>query len=138
MLERSQVLLNFEARFFLNHIRIAKKIPMKKAKMHAATIPTRFDENDDGDDGDEVLVSCSKGVPEDIGRDEVRVEVEVEEASELGIWDGKVLVSVMAIDVFEGVLLSVWMGIEYEVIDSEAWGRISTTVIVVVEGIPYP
>ena len=38
-MERDHIFLCFNARFFLDHIRIAKKAPMKKVKRHANKIP---------------------------------------------------------------------------------------------------
>ena len=91
--------------------------------MHAITSPAMAP----GCNNDEkVLLSCGKGVPEDVVRDEVNEDGGVEEASdtkEVGTWDNKVLVLVMATGVvdFNGVLsiLSDGIIIEYEGIDVE-------------------
>jgi len=92
--------------------------------MHAITSPAMAPGcNDD----EKVLLSCGKGVPEDVVKDEVNEDGSVEEASdtkEVGTWDNSlVLVLVMATAVvdFNGVLaiLSDGIIIEYEGIDVE-------------------
>lgn len=80
-LERGQVFLNFETRFFLNHIRIARNIPMRKVKMHAVTSPAMAPVFNG--DAEKTLVSFSEGVPGDIGEDEVDEDGSMEEASEI-------------------------------------------------------
>lgn len=69
-MERDHILLRFDARFFLDHVRIAKKVPISKAKRHANTIPAMAPEfNDDLEE--KVLLFCDKGGSEDIGGDKV-------------------------------------------------------------------
>jgi len=110
---------------------------MKKIKMHAITSPAMAPGcNDD----EKVLLSCGKGVPEDVVRDAVNEDGGVEEASdtkEVGTWDNRVLVMATAVVDFNGVLaiLSDGMIIEYEGIDVEIRGRTSTTVTVVIVGV---
>jgi len=63
-MERDQILFCF-ARFFLDHARKAKKVPTRKVKMHASTIPAMAPEFND--DVERVLLFCDEEASEDVG-----------------------------------------------------------------------
>lgn len=136
-LERGQVFLKFDARLFLNHVRIAKKIPMIKAKTHTVTIPAMAPGFND--DAEAVLVSCDKGIAEDVGGDKVDEDGDMDEDSdmeEVDVWYDRALLAVIVTDVVvsnDSETLARVSGckVVYEGIDVEKSGRISTTVIVV-------
>jgi len=77
-MERDQILLDLSARFFLDHIRIAKKVPARKVKAHAITMPAMAPEFND--DVEEVVLVCDKGAAED--------DVEGDKVDEDGDKDG--------------------------------------------------
>ena len=87
-MERDQILLCFDARFLLDHVRIAKKVPTRSVKMIANTIPTMAPELKDD------VEFCDKGASEDFGGD----KVDDEEASD--IEDGRVEVG--GVDIRDG------------------------------------
>ena len=76
-LERGQVFFKFDARLFLNHVRIAKKTAMRKEKTQTITIPAM--EPGLKDDAEAALVSSSKGVAEDVGGDKIDEEADRDE-----------------------------------------------------------
>ena len=79
-MERDQSLFCF-ARFLLDHVRKAKKAPMR-AKIHANTTPAMAPEFND--DVEKVLLFCDKGASEDVGeRDKVDDDRDTDEASNL-------------------------------------------------------
>jgi hypothetical protein len=111
-MERDQILFCFDARFFLDHVRKAKKAPTRKVKMHAITIPAMAPEFND--DVERVLLFCDKGASEDVGGDKEdvggdkdedgntdeatdleEVEVGVEVGVEVDIRDGDELISLV-------------------------------------------
>jgi len=68
-LERDHILLCFDARFFLDHVRKAKKVPTRRVKMHTNTIPAIAPELND--DVEKLLLFCDEGASEDLGGDNV-------------------------------------------------------------------
>lgn len=147
-MERDQILFCF-ARFLLDHVRKAKKAPMRKINMHANTIPAMAPEFND--DVEKVLLFCDKGASEDVGwgdkvdddrdTDEVSDLEEVEVGAGVDIWDGEVcggsivLVVIKVVVVFNNMLVRL---LDWEVVEGERLGldversnRISTTVTVV-------
>jgi len=80
-MERDQILLCFDARLFLDHVRKAKRVPKSKIKMHAITIPAMAPEFND--DVEEVLPFCDKGASEDIGGDKVDEDGDTDEATDV-------------------------------------------------------
>jgi len=147
-IERDHFLLDLNARFFLDHIRIAKKVPARRVKTHAITMPAMAPEFND--DVEEVLLFCDKGAAaEDVEGDKVDEDGDKDEASEFeevevevsdDIRDGKEMVTVVV--VFNEMLLRLldWEIVECEGVDVGTSDRISMTVIVVGEGslVPFP
>jgi len=151
-MERDQILLRFDARFFLDHVRIAKKVPTRKIKTHAITIPAMAPEFND--DVERILLFCDKGAPEDVGGDKVDEDVDedgdkdTDEASDVeevvvavvvDIRDGEELISlvVTVVVVFNEMLVKLlvldWIVVECEGADVETSDRILMTVTVVGE-----
>jgi len=95
--ERGQVFLSFDARLYLNHVRIAKTVPTRKVKKHAITIPAMAPDFNDDDDVEESFVFCDKEFPEDVGGDKVDENEDTAEGSDIeevgvDVWDGRELV----------------------------------------------
>jgi len=86
-MERDHILFCFDARFFLDHVRIAKKVPTRRIKMHANTIPAMAPELND--DVEKVLLFCDNGASEDLGGDKVDDEDgntdEADDIEEVGV-----------------------------------------------------
>ena len=138
-MERDQSLLCFDARFFLDHVRIAKKVPTSKTKTHANTIPAMAPEFNDN--VEEVLLFCDKGAVDDVGGDKVDEDgdldevIDVEEVGvEVDIRDGEELISlvVAVVVVFNEMLVGLLdcKVVECEGVDVETSDRMSMTVIV--------
>ena len=70
------------ARFLLDHVRKAKKVPMRKVKMQTSTIPARAPEFKD--EVEEALLFCDKEASEDVGGDKVDEDRDTDEACDLG------------------------------------------------------
>lgn len=109
-MERDQILFSFDARFFLDHIRIAKTDPTRKIKTHAITIPAMAPEFND--DLEKVLLFFDKGAPlaEDAWGDKEDEEGDTDEASDVeevgvgvgvDIRDGEELITLVAKAVVE-------------------------------------
>lgn len=130
--EPGQVFLNLEARLFLDHIRITKRVPVRKAKTHVITIPVMAPEFND-DDLEKDLVFCDKGTEEDVGGDKVEENEDTDEGDieevEVDIRDVRDFISLVVTIVVDDELLA-WKDVECEGVDVETSGRISTTVTV--------
>ena len=130
-MERDQILLllSFDARFFLDHVRIAKTIPTRKIKTHAITIPAMAPEFND--DAEKVLLFWDKGAPDDVGgkvdedglgdTDEASDVDEDEDEDEVDIRDGEELIVVTVVVAFNGMLVRLldWKVVECEGVDVE-------------------
>lgn len=136
--ERDQVFLNFNARFFLDHIRIAKKAPIRKMITHAITIPAMAPEFNDDDDVEKGLVFCSKGTSEDVEGGNVDESRDLDEVgdTEVGVdireeREFLSLVVALVVDNDEDEMLDRLMGCkDDEGVDVGTSGRISRKVIV--------
>jgi hypothetical protein len=139
-MERDQILFCF-SRFFLDHVRKAKKLPTAKAKMHTNTIPAMAPELND--DVERVSLFCDKGASEDVGEDEVREDVDadeaggVEEVEGVDIRDNDEALEEMIVLVIEVVVVLVRL-LDCEVVECEGFDvdRISKTVTVARVGSP--
>jgi len=135
-----QILLNFDARFFLFHVRIAKKVPTRKVRTNAITIPAMAPELND--DVEKVLLFCDKEAPDDVGGDKVDEDGDMDEANDVevededDIRDGEELISLLVTVVvaFDKMLVRLldWKVVECGGVDVET-DRISMTVTVVGE-----
>ena len=141
-MQRDHILLCFDARLFLDHVRKAKNVPTSKVKIHANTIPAMAPEFND--DVEKVLLFCDRGASEDVGGDKVDEDGDTEEARDIeGVGVGVdfrddeelILLRVTVVVVFNEMLVRLidWTVVECEGVDVETSDRISMTVVVVGE-----
>ena len=139
-MERDQILLCF-ARFFLDHVRKAKKVTTRKVKMHANTIPAMAPEVND--DVEKVLLFCDKGASEGDKVDEDWDTREAGNVDEVGVGVGGVdvleeeliVLVIKVVVVFNGRLLD-WEVVECEGVGIKTSDR--NSMIVTVLGIESP
>ena len=108
IMERDQILFSFDARFFLDHIWIAKTDPTRKIRTHAITIPAMAPELND--DLEKALLFSDKGAPEDAGGDKEDEDGDTDKVSDVeevgvgvgvDIRDGEELIILVATAVVE-------------------------------------
>jgi hypothetical protein len=79
-MERDQILLRFDARFLLHHVRIAKNVTIRKVTTHANAITATAPEFNDVW---RVLLFCGKGASEVLGGDEADEDGDTDDVNDV-------------------------------------------------------